>query len=124
VDRYECRMQQTPDASAPDWQDTGDVAAVAAPGIARRALVRAGGVAGIAAAFNTPLAGVEFAIKELSHPYKARARGTVYTAVVSAGATPLWQLTCFSQTFIVLANNMAWLEVIVCRRRLRSLPVD
>ena len=36
----------------------------------RRALVLAGGAAGIAAAFNTPLAGIVFAIEELSHSFE------------------------------------------------------
>src|SRR6185437_16230546 len=37
-----------------------------------RALVLAGGAAGVAAAFNTPLAGVVFDIEELSHSFEAR----------------------------------------------------
>ena len=55
----------------------------------QRALVLAGGAAGIAAAFNTPLAGVVFAIEELSHSFEARTSGTVLTAVVIAGITTL-----------------------------------
>jgi H+/Cl- antiporter ClcA len=55
----------------------------------RRGLILAGGAAGIAAAFNTPLAGVVFAIEELSHSFEARTSGVVFTAVVIAGATTL-----------------------------------
>ena len=51
----------------------------------QRALVLAGGAAGIAAAFNTPLAGIVFAIEELSHSFEARTSGTVFTAVIVAG---------------------------------------
>ena len=54
-----------------------------------RALVLAGGAAGVAAAFNTPLAGVVFAIEELSHSFEARTSGTVLTAVIIAGITTL-----------------------------------
>ncbi len=54
-----------------------------------RALVLAGGAAGIAAAFNTPLAGIVFAIEELSHSFESRASGTVLTAVIVAGLTTL-----------------------------------
>ena len=55
----------------------------------QRALVLAGGAAGIAAAFNTPLAGVVFAIEELSHSFEARTSGMVFTAVIIAGITTL-----------------------------------
>ncbi len=54
-----------------------------------RALVLAGGAAGIAAAFNTPLAGIVFAIEELSHSFESRTSGTVLTAVIVAGLTTL-----------------------------------
>ena len=83
----------------------------------RRALVLAGGAAGIAAAFNTPLAGIVFAIEELSHSFEARTSGTVFTAVVIAGATTLGLVgnyTYFGQTAAVLTNGEAWKAVIVC----------
>ena len=54
-----------------------------------RALILAGGAAGVAAAFNTPLAGVVFAIEELAHSFESRASGTVLTAVIIAGITTL-----------------------------------
>ena len=83
----------------------------------RRALVLAGGAAGIAAAFNTPLAGIVFAIEELSHSFEARTSGTVFTAVVVAGATTLGLVgnyTYFGQTAAELPNNAAVLAVILC----------
>jgi H+/Cl- antiporter ClcA len=83
----------------------------------RRALILAGGAAGIAAAFNTPLAGIVFAIEELSHSFEARTSGTVFTAVVVAGATTLGLVgnyTYFGQTAAQLSNHVAWLAVIVC----------
>jgi H+/Cl- antiporter ClcA len=83
----------------------------------QRALVLAGGAAGIAGAFNTPLAGIVFAIEELSHSFEARTSGTVFTAVVIAGATTLGLVgnyTYFGQTSAELTNNVAWLAVIVC----------
>jgi H+/Cl- antiporter ClcA len=55
----------------------------------RRMLIMAGGAAGVAAAFNTPLAGVVFAIEELSRSFEERASGTVLTAVVLAGVTAI-----------------------------------
>ena len=51
----------------------------------RRSLILAGGAAGVAAAFNTPLAGIVFAIEELSRSFEERASGATLTAVVLAG---------------------------------------
>jgi H+/Cl- antiporter ClcA len=83
----------------------------------RRALVLAGGAAGIGAAFNTPLAGIVFAIEELSHSFEARTSGTVFTAVILAGATTLGLLgnyTYFGHTSADLPFGSAWLAVGLC----------
>ncbi|MEZ5665022.1 MAG: chloride channel protein [Burkholderiaceae bacterium] len=49
------------------------------------ALLIAGGAAGIAAAFNAPLAGVVFAIEELTKKLEARYNGLLIAAIVIAG---------------------------------------
>ncbi len=54
-------------------------------GISSRALLVAGGAAGIAAAFNAPLAGVVFAIEELSRKLESRSSGLIIAAIVLAG---------------------------------------
>lgn len=54
-----------------------------------RGLILAGSAAGIAAAFNTPLAGIVFAIEEMSRTYQARANGFVLTAVILSGLAAL-----------------------------------
>jgi H+/Cl- antiporter ClcA len=54
-----------------------------------RQLVLAGAAAGLSAAFNTPLAGIVFAIEELSRSFEQRASGVVITAIVFAGIVAL-----------------------------------
>jgi H+/Cl- antiporter ClcA len=51
----------------------------------QRMLVLAGGAAGVSAAFNTPLAGIVFAVEELSRSFEERASGAALTAVILAG---------------------------------------
>ncbi|OQA30484.1 MAG: H(+)/Cl(-) exchange transporter ClcA [Betaproteobacteria bacterium ADurb.Bin341] len=53
--------------------------------VQRSHLLVAGGAAGIAAAFNAPLAGIVFAIEELSRSIESRMSGVVITAIILAG---------------------------------------
>jgi H+/Cl- antiporter ClcA len=53
-------------------------------------VIIAGGAAGVAAAFNTPVAGVAFAIEELAAAFEQKVAGLVMLAVVTAGLTSLW----------------------------------
>lgn len=48
-------------------------------------LILAGGAAGISAAFNTPLAGIVFAIEELSRKFEQKTNGVMITAIVLSG---------------------------------------
>ncbi len=54
-----------------------------------RQLLLAGAAAGLSGAFNTPLAGVVFAIEEIARDFESRTNGTMITAVVFAGLTSL-----------------------------------
>jgi H+/Cl- antiporter ClcA len=55
------------------------------PGISEHGLRVAGGAAGIAAAFNAPLAGVMFAIEELASRLEQRSSGLIIAAIVLSG---------------------------------------
>ncbi|MGI4859244.1 MAG: chloride channel protein, partial [Janthinobacterium lividum] len=54
-----------------------------------RQLALAGAAAGLSAAFNTPLAGIVFAIEELTRSFEQRASGVVITAIIFAGIVAL-----------------------------------
>ena len=55
------------------------------PGISEHGLLVAGGAAGIAAAFNAPLAGVMFGIEELASRLEQRSSGLIIAAIVLSG---------------------------------------
>jgi H+/Cl- antiporter ClcA len=77
----------------------------------------AGGAAGIAAAFNTPLAGVVFAIEELSGAYEHHFSGTLLTAVIVGGVVSLGVLgnyTYFGHVSTALPFGQGWLAVLLC----------
>jgi len=80
-------------------------------------LVLAGAAAGVAAAFNTPLAGIVFAIEEMSRSFESRASGLILSAVIAAGLTTLalvGNYTYFGSTPMVLQAGVDWLAVPVC----------
>jgi H+/Cl- antiporter ClcA len=82
-----------------------------------RGLILAGGAAGVAAAFNTPLAGIVFAIEELSRSFEERNSGTIFTAVIIAGVTSValvGDYTYFGATQATLDRPMMWLAVPLC----------
>jgi H+/Cl- antiporter ClcA len=79
-----------------------------------KSLIIAGGAAGIAAAFNTPLAGIVFAIEEMARSFEERTSGTMLTAVVLAGITALAVLgnyTYFGSSSATLALGSGWVVV-------------
>ena len=77
----------------------------------------AGGAAGIAAAFNTPLAGVVFAIEELSNSYEHRFSGVLLGAVLIGGVVSLGivgDYAYFGRLDATLPLGQAWLAVLLC----------
>ncbi|MBB3945078.1 H+/Cl- antiporter ClcA [Rhizobium skierniewicense] len=82
-----------------------------------RGLILAGSAAGIAAAFNTPLAGIVFAIEEMSRTYEARSNGLVLTAVILSGLASLGLVgtyTYFGTSTVVAQTAADWGLVLVC----------
>ncbi|PIP00626.1 chloride channel protein [Pleomorphomonas carboxyditropha] len=82
--------------------------------IRRSSLLLAGGAAGVAAAFNTPLAGIVFAIEELSRSFDSKASGIVIMTVMLAGLTAqmlLGDYTYFGSSYVTLAPGIAWIAV-------------
>src|SRR5512139_1521212 len=76
-----------------------------------RGLIVAGGGAGVAAAFNTPLAGVVFAIEEMARSFEERSSGTLVTAVIIAGLAAVYvqgNYTYFGATSSTLAGASGW----------------
>jgi len=79
--------------------------------------VLAGAAAGLAAAFNTPLAGVVFAIEEMAGAYEHRMSGIILTAVIIAGIVSLGLLgnyAYFGTITTALPLGQSWLAVLLC----------
>lgn len=77
-------------------------------GIDRQALLVAGGAAGIAAAFNAPLAGVVFAIEELSRKLESRSSGLVLAAIVLAGLMSVSAFGNLSYFGVIRVPRQGW----------------
>jgi len=79
-------------------------------------VILAGGAAGIAAAFNTPLAGIVFAIEELSRKFERRSSNFVLTAIIFAGVSSIvvtGDYTYFGRTNAAIRLH-DWPVVILC----------
>jgi H+/Cl- antiporter ClcA len=80
-------------------------------------LILAGAAAGVAAAFNTPLAGIVFGIEEMSRSFEMRTSGLIIGAVILGGLTSLAMVgsyTYFGSSAAVLDSAAAWLAVPLC----------
>lgn len=82
-----------------------------------KGLILAGAAAGVAAAFNTPLAGIVFAIEEMSRSFEEHNIATILMTVIIAGITSLALLgnyAYFGHTSETLAFGRQWGVVVIC----------
>jgi len=80
-------------------------------------LILAGSAAGIAAAFNAPLAGVVFAIEEMSRSYEVRTNGLVLITVIISGLVSLGltgNYTYFGITHVTASTPRDWALAVAC----------
>jgi H+/Cl- antiporter ClcA len=84
---------------------------------ASRSLILAGGAASVAAAFNAPLAGIVFAIEEMSHAFDQRATSTILLSVILAGLTAMsimGNYNYFGITSVTIDLAEGWIALPVC----------
>jgi H+/Cl- antiporter ClcA len=82
-----------------------------------KGLILAGGAAGVAAAFNTPLAGIVFAIEEMSRSFEEHNSTTILMTVIIAGIVSLALLgnySYFGHTSETLEWGREWDVVLIC----------
>jgi chloride channel protein, CIC family len=87
------------------------------PHYMEKSLILAGAAAGLAAAFNTPLAGIVFAIEEMSRSFEQKNNGIVTTAVVLSGLTAmaiLGKYHYFGSSNASIPDLSAWMAVPIC----------
>ncbi len=80
-------------------------------------LILAGSAAGVAAAFNTPLAGIVFGIEEMSRAFETRTSSLIISAVIAAGLTSIALMgnyAYFGSSPMALRNGLDWLAIPLC----------
>lgn len=83
---------------------------------AERGIVLAGASAGVAAAFNTPLAGIVFAIEEMARAFEQRNSSIVLAAIVFSGAAAMsisgnYNYFGYTNAELTVAGN--WLAILL-----------
>lgn len=80
-------------------------------------LILAGGAAGISAAFNTPLAGIVFAIEELGRRFEQKTNGVIITAIVLSGLVAIslqGNYTYFGSLSVGIVDRKIIVPVLFC----------
>jgi H+/Cl- antiporter ClcA len=83
----------------------------------QRGLILAGASAGIAAAFNTPLAGIVFGIEEMSRSFEVKTSGLLIGGILAGGLVSLALLgdySYFGTTSATVHSLAGWIAVPVC----------
>lgn len=75
--------------SASIFKTIGDYLPAWYPKISRRNMIVTGAAAGLAAAFNTPLGGIVFALEELTKTHFSYFKSALLTGVIISGLTAL-----------------------------------
>ena len=81
-------------------------------GITHHGLLVAGGAAGIAATFNAPLAGVTFAIEELSRDLGQRSSGLIIAAIVLSGLMAVSILGNATYFGVLVVARLGWRDLV------------
>ncbi len=83
-----------------------------------RGLIMTGGGAGIAAAFNTPIAGIVFAIEEMARSFDRRNSSMILIGVILAGMTAIYvhqdNYNYYGTSPVDIDFGWVWLGVVVC----------
>ncbi|MFT3719866.1 chloride channel protein [Pseudorhodoferax sp.] len=82
-------------------------------GVNERDLLVAGGAVGLAAAFNTPLGGIVFAIEELSRRIEQRSSGLMLAAIVVGGLVAVSAFGNFSYFGRVHVDLLDWWNLLL-----------
>jgi H+/Cl- antiporter ClcA len=79
-------------------------------------LIVAGAAAGVAAAFNAPLAGIMFGIEEMSRSFERHTAGLILAAVVAAGFTAiaLFGNYTYFGTHVGTVSTRDWAPILLC----------
>jgi H+/Cl- antiporter ClcA len=83
----------------------------------QRGFMLAGSAAGVAAAFNTPLAGIVFGIEEMSRSFEERTSTIIIGTVIAAGLTSLaivGNYDYFGSTPATLPFGPGWVATLLC----------
>lgn len=83
------------------------------PKVSKRNMIMTGAAAGLAAAFNTPLGGVVFAVEELSKGQFRHFRTALFSAVIIAGLTAQWLLGPYLYLGYPELNHLKWYIIFI-----------